>query len=161
MRYLLYLTFVFPSFSLNAQSIKYEQKAFEYFMDKVFNNNYKKVKSIEFSGFTEDKLADLSFGKNCFNDEPQLALSLINNGLHKVFPKKEIVFSSKYQIKVKAVSRKSSKRLKLSIKQANEINNKLYVTIELVNIYNTLDIFLLELDKNGDILRWCKTGFMS
>ena len=160
MRYFLFSIVIFVSIYGNAQSIKYEQNAFGYFMDSIFYENYKKIKRIDFSGLTEDELSTLSFGKNCFTDEPQLALKLLENGMHKKFPKKEIIFPSKCEIKIKPVRAKSSKkRLKLSIKQANEIDNKIYITIELVNFYNTVDMYLLELDKNGNVLRWCKTGF--
>ena len=56
MRCIIYIIILFWPIYLKAQPINHEQIALDHFMEKIFDLKYKKVKAIEFSGFTEKVL---------------------------------------------------------------------------------------------------------
>jgi hypothetical protein len=158
MRHFFGIIFLFGSMQATAQPVPFEQKALDYFMVNVFDSNYQKLKTIEFSGFTEDHMTNFEFGHNCFSTDFKLELDLINNSLNKILPKKKIILSKRSNLKVRPLHKNSSKIFKLSINQANELNNKIYVSIQLLKLSYLVDIYLFEFDKSGDVLRWCRTG---
>lgn len=158
MKYLAFCTFFLFSVFVKAQSISFEQNALDYFMSKIFDENYKKIKALEFTGFTEDHLTNFEFGHYCFSSDFTIELALINNSLNKVLPKTKLALPEKLNLKIGPIKKNSAKRFKLSVAQANEFDDMKYVTIQLLRIHHRADIFLFELDKDGNILRWCRSG---
>lgn len=150
------LCFLLPSYSL-AQSNTYEQNAVNYFFANLFDSIYPKMKQIEFSGFTEERITKVVYGDDCFNPDSYFTRALHNNAERLVAEKKKLDIKSN-KLKVKKVDMESYKRFKLRITCANEVEGKVYINIELYKIHEYIDVYFFELSKNGNIIRWCKTG---
>ncbi len=158
MRYVIHIIIIFWPICLKAQTINYEQIALNHFMEKIFDLKYKKVKAIEFSGFTEKVLTKARYGNDCFDDSSRIRMSLIRNAEDKIVPMKKIEISSNYNINIKGINMRNSKRFKLRITCVNHLVNNSYVGIEMLKLNSHIDTFLIEIDKKGNILRWCETG---
>ena len=115
---------------LNAQPNDYEQRAFNYFIDSIFLKEYIGVKVIEFSGLTEDKMTNFGAIQNCFTEDTELVLKLAENAHGKLIERKIVNTTKQNNILFRKLQMKSEKRLKLFILQSNEVNNKVYVMLE-------------------------------
>lgn len=158
MRYVIHIIIIFWPICLKAQPINHEQIALDHFMEKIFDLKYKKLKAIEFSGFTENALTRIRYGNNCFENLPDLHINLFFNAQDKLITEKKIILPFRKGLKIKRINMFSSKRFKLLICGVNTVNDRFYVSIEMFKLNYHVDIYLFEMDKMGNILRWCETG---
>ncbi|MEY3222938.1 MAG: hypothetical protein RLZZ203_1794 [Cyanobacteriota bacterium] len=152
---LIFILLIAISTTAEAQQINFEQKAFDYFFDSIFVEKYPGVKSLQFNGATDKEMSEFSLFKNCFKGEDEIRIKLANNAYGKILAEKVI------NTEVDLVSFKKGKvksKIKLHVLHANEVNRKFYVMVGLVKSKHYTHAYFFELDKNGDVLRWCQTG---
>lgn len=140
-----------------AQQVQYERNAMFYFFDSVFSLNYPKAKSFEFSGNAEKEKSHFLRFDECFNNFRVINDSLFINSKADI---KEMNFKDLKinGYKWKKYTPNSKRRLKMFVYQANVWESKVYVLIMIVKVYSYNDAYMLELNTQGKVLRWCKTG---
>ena len=159
-RFSILLVLNFTLHQLNAQSLNYEQIAFNFFIDSVFENNYKDARIVQFSGYTEKELTSFSIYQNCFSGKESLTKKLYEKSFNKVVDSKQLKIDNINNIKFKKINKQSSRRLKLFIFPANEIDGNHFVLIQVIKKNYYRDAYMFEIDKTGSILIYCKTGML-
>lgn len=140
-----------------AQQVQYERNAIFYFFDSVFSLNYPKAKSVDFSGNVEKEKSHFFRFDECFNDFHAKNDSLAVNSKTDI---KEMNFKDLKinGYKWKKYTSYSKRRLKMFVYQANLWESKVYVLIMIIKVYSYNDAYMFELNTEGKVLRWCKTG---
>lgn len=144
------------SLNAQAQQVKFEQEAFDYFFTNIFKLEYQKVKAIQFRKYTERTLTEFDLFDNCFQGEDQVRKGLYDNAHGKSISEKIIDVERVDYVSFK--DRKVKSKIRMRILQAVEVDEKVYVAIELIAPLYSTDAYFFEFGKDGKVLRWCKTG---
>ncbi len=142
--------------TVQGQQTSFEQKAFDYFFSEIFSGKYQEEKIVRFGGQTEKSLSQFGHYNNCFTGEEDIRKSLYDKAEDEVLPAKKIDTWNNH----KAVIKKKRNRLGLNLYlfQANEVNQKVYVMIEIVQPDYYTNVYVFEFDIDGKLLRTCRTG---
>ena len=158
MKTILVILFLLTTAGLSAQNSP-EQSAFDYFFTNIFSDDYgeTKLRRIGFSGHTQEELSSFGIFKPCFED-----LSIYTQ-LAQNLESKSIVTSididySPYKEMVKF--KKAQKKYNLYIWRASKLNESYFVQINMEERNQGIDAYYFELDENGNVLNWCRTGLI-
>ncbi len=158
LRTLIISLLLFFSVHVYSQPVSYEQQSFNIFFDSIYKERYLSFKTVEFNGYSEERQTDFGLYENCFSNADSIHVMLRMNSFGKEFPKIPISVSQVKDLKFKKIRIRSRKRLKVFLYSANEINQKVYVMIDITKQYSYTDSYIFEFKKDGRLIRWCKTG---
>lgn len=151
---------IFTIFLLLAQisysQEKIEQKAFDYFINNIMEVEYPKLCKIKFSGVTEPKTSGFFDYVECLKDDENTIIK--QNG----FKTKDNVIkieNDSRNILNKKPKRERKQKVKMLLFQASAMNNEYFVTIEMLEKEGG-QLFYLIFDKDYEIVKWCKDGFI-
>jgi len=143
-----------------AQEMKYEQKAFDFFLENIYPKEFSEVKKVKFDYQTKGTKAEFGISENCFEgDKIKLRNRLGENAENKTFSPKQIKVKESTKIKFKKTCLFCKYECFVSI--ANAVSDdEIYVAIKIYNKNRFSKIYFLELDNNANIKRWCRTGYI-
>lgn len=157
-RLLIILTFI--STSIYAQ--KYEQVAFNYFFHDIIEKEFPDLEEfkVKFSGNVEKKATTLeSYLPACFSNEYELIVN-INEAAKSMNLKEKSITLEKLPNSIKIYDREVKSKQRLIVYSATQVNNLYYVRIDIEKKKSGLSVYLIELDTDGKVLRWCSTGII-
>jgi len=138
----------------------YEQMAFNYFFENIFEKEFPEEKAIHFSGFTEKNKSYLfTYVGPCFEDaDRDFQINLANAAVEPDSIQK-VIDIELAKSRVKFEIKKNVGKLTLNIYSATSFNDLYYVLI-MLKYKSGQSYFLFELNQEGAINRWCKTGIV-
>jgi hypothetical protein len=144
----------------NETNIKFEQIAFDYFFENIFEKEFPDEKSIQFSGLTEKERSYLfAYVGPCFEDvDKDFQINLANAAIEPNSMNK-VVNVGAIKNKVKFKMKKNKGKLALNIYSSTSLDDSNYVLI-MLKYKSGQSYFLFELSNEGEINRWCKTGIV-
>ncbi|MCB0843040.1 MAG: hypothetical protein KDE26_07240 [Bacteroidetes bacterium] len=135
------------------KQIRYEQIALEHFFNKVFYEEYPKVKRLECNGLIENTLSRFASMKDCFDKNQSIRHAMYAREDLELDPPQKMDFTNLKKIHI---SRQA--RYVLRVFSVNEINGFFYVRVDMTKKNYHTDAWFFKLDKEGTIVDWCKSG---
>jgi len=135
--------------------VNYEQIAFDYFISKIFETDFKNVSTIEFKGKTETAYSTLGDYKFCLRPEEKLQ-ALIESVTREPL---NISKNVRYQeIKNLTISdfKEDSKTAKLYLYHTVRAVDNFYVFLSVQQFGKPISNYVVELNVDGEILRYCR-----
>jgi hypothetical protein len=158
MKYVFILFLTFSNYSY-AQVSKFEEIALLHFFDNEFTTRYPNIKDIQFNGLTSDELTNIIDFKNCLELDDEILSGLDRQAYgHKFAPKEVFTVPSIGEIQIR--KKKTKSRYKLFVFQVNEFGGHAYVIIGVTKTHYFSDWYYFEMDLDGSILNWCKSGMV-
>ncbi len=143
------------SVSLYSQQ-KFEQKAFDYFLNSIANTDFPNLGKIKFSGTAEFATSGSLFGIDCLKKDENLFVR--ENGFKTQEDLVEIENKSKINLSKKPLKKRSDK-INLMIYQVLKITDKNIVTLKVTH-NGTGTFYYLVINRNYEIIEWCKSNFI-
>jgi hypothetical protein len=143
--------------SFTHPSVSYEQLAFDYFISRILSTDFKNLSLIEFKGETESTYSTLGNYKFCLKPEEKL------QSLIKAVTKDPVYYFEKVnynQVKNVTITnlKDDSKTAKLYIYHSVRVADNFYVFLTVNQPGKETIMYVVELNKEGDILRYCRMG---
>ena len=136
-------------YSSNAQQ-SYEQIAFDYFFANIFPKEYsEKICKINFSNETETVISAFGHYKPCF-DEKEVLFS------HSTKTEAIVPIKTENVNEVKFIKRKS--KYKINVLKTYFYKDYYYAQIEFTKKNEFTNAYYLKINKDKNVIKWCKTG---
>jgi hypothetical protein len=158
MRILLVLVLYLLILNCKAQSINYEQIAFEYFFKNIYNQEYySSQRKVSFKGHSEKEISmNFPIVGICLKlDSMSFRKALNMSKLRENKSYKDIDLS-----KVKHINFRKKSDIVLKLYSENEVCGLHYVEILIILKKYEVYYFIFEISDEGNIIRWCKTGYI-
>lgn len=160
MKRLIFIFFLTVSSPTLGQPVSYEQIAFEHFFKNIFRKEYEGVNTIQFSGQLESESSNFGILKICFDNDIELYKKIEEAAKKtdlKVSP--EVDNNAISQI-INFKKRKVKNNLRLNIFKSTNVENLHYVELSITKINRQWGVYFFEMNDNGEVKRWCKTGLI-
>lgn len=143
--------------TVNGQSVSFEAVAYEYFLNKVVPIEYPNGVKFAFHGKTDKGFSTFGLIDNCFDESDtdfkvKLDSVAFNSGRYST---ERLNLSSKRSSIVRRFS-----RTRLSLYKATQLNDLVYVEIVLSTKHQGQDSYILEINKSGEVVRYCKSSLI-
>lgn len=140
--------------SFDKETVKHEQIAFDYFVSDILLMDFKKMSPIEFKGQTETSFSTLGDFKFCLKPEERLQ-SLIKSVTGGPSMTSKAINSDKVKTVTITHFNPNSNAAKLLVFNKVRVADRFYVFLSIQKPNEPLYNYVIELDVEGEILRYC------
>ena len=143
--------------SFTKPAVSYEQIAFDYFISRILATDFKNISTIEFTGKTESTYSTLGPYKFCLEpkEKMQSLMEKVANGLAGI--PKEVRHNQIKNLTITSV-KEDSKTAKLHIYHSVRVADNFYVFLTLHQTKDQVSKYVVELNVEGEVVRYCKMG---